>query len=128
MLQKLMTVRDGRLFWKYRSRIYVDEKYKPALKMFAWAFAIAKKIGNRNIQCNILNNSAIIYDELGKIDSAIIYIKKSRKSAIGLNAYEVICKADHNLASYYMKCKEYDSAFFYATNSLNLAKKIGLRN
>jgi tetratricopeptide (TPR) repeat protein len=66
-----------------------------------------------------------VYDDKGKIDTALNYFFRSLKIREEIGEKYGITNSCFNIAYSYKKLKEIDKALEYATRSLKLAKEIG---
>jgi len=86
------------------------KQFKPASDMYFSALTISRSIGDKHYECKILNNIANIYEIQGKIDSAMVYIKMSKKISTEMVDKSNISMADRNIARYFIKLPQYDYA------------------
>jgi two-component sensor histidine kinase/tetratricopeptide (TPR) repeat protein len=84
--------------------------YHKALKYNEIALKKHKQTGDKLYQFDILNNTAVIYNHIGKPDSVEIYAKQALRIAEALNHKLAIAGAKQTLVKSYLKQKEYNKA------------------
>jgi AraC-like DNA-binding protein/Tfp pilus assembly protein PilF len=101
--------------------------YSRATKYYTQAISIARKTGDVYYECKILNNLANSYEDLGRIDSAMFFIRLARKVSLLQDFKPDLILLDRNLARCFMRLHRYDSALIYLKNSLALSLDAGSR-
>jgi AraC-like DNA-binding protein/Tfp pilus assembly protein PilF len=101
----------GNIYFRYNKYDLAKDYYSKALR-FSQDSALNVVLYN-NLGANELEN--------GKLDSALCYLNKSLKIS---SFYEEFFLSDiwNNMASYYHKKQQYDSAFYFYQASLSVAK------
>ena len=69
-----------------------------------------------------LTNKAILYINLGKIDSSLILFQQALKLRKELNRPRQVVEGHYNLSSYYIVVKDYDKAIIQAERTIQIAK------
>ncbi len=77
----------------------------------------------KKLKAGILQKKAIIKNEQGNIDTALIFLKESLKIAEKIKDTSLIIKAKGNIGNSYLNISKYDDAISYYTDVIKLAEK-----
>jgi len=89
-------------------------------------YALAQKVLPDSLRGNLLNIYGIYYMNTGKMDSSIVYYKKSLTAL--KNYPRIKSMALMNISVAYRNKGEYDASFQYLEEGLEISKKYGLKN
>jgi len=110
--------------YKYYGFILHNNESDSTLYFYNKALDISKKIKNHKLTSKIYSNIARLYRKEKDNKSAIIFYHKS--IAIGKKAKRSLCTVYNNIGVLYEEINR-DSAIYYHTKSLKLAKKDSLK-
>lgn len=89
-------------------------------------YALGQKTLPDSLRGNLLNIYGIYYMNMGKMDSSIVYYKKSLTAL--KNYPRIKSMALMNISVAYRNKGEYDASFQYLEEGLEISKKYGLKN
>lgn len=101
---------------------YVFREYKTAEKYYKLAYKY--NVGGRSLYV-VMNNLGMLAYHQGKIDSALMLLKKSYKEQLG-GENKLLCDQLSNIGLMFQVLKVNDSAFIYYRKALNNAQEFGV--
>ena len=108
-------------------RIYIElGKLDSALIHENEAERIARSANRYKYLSGILYYKGVISKNKGDTSQALSYFYESIRSGIEQNNLDGLARAYKELALYYLAAKHKDSSFYYATQSLETLKKLGV--
>ena len=102
---------------------FFQEDYKKSLEFNFKKLVIISKSANYWETNKTLNNIALSYSDMGKHDSALIYMRQGLHLALKLNYREGHAQSYNRMSSTFLKMGEADSALFYSSKAVNMTKK-----
>ncbi len=103
---------------------YYQRDWDKALEFSLRKMPVAEDAGDLwevSKNCNLISQ---IYNSKGRHDSALLYLRKSLRLNEEMNYPSGIAAAYQNLASTFLLDQETDSAYYYISGAVELAKKI----
>ena len=108
-------------------RIYIElGKFDSALIHENEAEKIARNSNRTKYLSGIYYYKGIIYKSKGDTSQALAFFYESIRSGIEQNNLDGLARAYNELARYYLAAKNRDSSFYYATQTLEKLKKLGV--
>ncbi|MFB2838870.1 tetratricopeptide repeat protein [Floridanema evergladense] len=114
-------------FFQQGIQHYQKSQYREALQSWQQALAIARKIGDRQGEGNILRNISIAYDSLGDYRKAIEYQQQSLAVAREIGDRLGEARSLGNLGNAYGSLGDHHKAIEYHQKSLAIFREIGDR-
>lgn len=102
---------------------FFQEDYRKSLEFNFKKLEIVSLSANKWETNKTLNNIALSYGDLGKYDSALIYMRQGLQLALIQNYPEGLAKSYDGMSSTFLKMGEADSALFYSSKAVNITKK-----
>ncbi|MBO3117947.1 ATP-binding protein [Winogradskyella sp. DF17] len=102
------------------------KQYEEALQYLNDAAKLAKRIGRKDQEANAYTNKAIIFQEKGQLDSALILYTKAYK--IGEIIADDYSKFNnrYNMSSIHQQMKRMDSATYYGQKTIDLSEQMSV--
>jgi DNA-binding CsgD family transcriptional regulator len=107
---------------------FFEGDYEKSLEFNFKKLPITKNARNYWETNKAMNNIALAYNNLGKHDSALFYMRESLNIASKLNYPEGVANTYDNIASTFLKTGINDSALFYSSEAVSIAEKINSPN
>ncbi len=112
--------------WINIGGIYLENaNYPEALKNLQKGLAIAQSLQNTNIASLVYNDIGSVYKKTGDTEKAMEEYRMSMQLAKENNNKSATASAMNNMAQLYILAGKYDSANFYASQSLKYSIEIG---
>ncbi|MCC6063571.1 MAG: tetratricopeptide repeat protein [Thermocrinis sp.] len=102
----------------YQSMGYLDD----AVLYLSRSLSLARELGNKSMQANVLNNIAVIYNNKGELDKALGFYEESLRLKTDEREKATTY---HNTALTYGKKGEYQKAVEYFQKAIEISERYG---